>query len=242
MWRKGAATFVTGVLPLRGRAYALIRHLSLKRIRPLGKPAWRVFAAVIAATCLLSACVPPSANVTDRLDLSKLEMDPSRFLTIALRDDIEIKTAVIHTETAATRRTLWYVLEYIEQENRKGFAPDRESEYTNLFFVNQVQRAAEGGASVRRRYLIVDSWRYYPAQRVKTCHQWTIQEDDPSTAVTRASFQFLVEDFNNVLLEERVVSLDPQAVERLGDFYQRVKGFLSRRVKDLPVEMAHRID
>jgi hypothetical protein len=169
-------------------------------------------------------------------------MDPSRFVRIALRDDVEIKTAVIRAETAATRRTLWYVLEYIEQENRKGFAPERESEYTNLFFVNQVERTAEDRTMVRRRYLVVDLWRYYPVQGIKTCHQWTIGEDDLPSGPTRAHFQFLVEDFDNAFLEERIVSLDPLTLKRLGDFYLEVKGFLSQRVKDLPVEMAHRTE
>jgi hypothetical protein len=242
MWRKGNATIVTGASERLGPACALARRLSPLGIRATGGRAWCAFAVAVVAMCGLASCLAPSASVMHRPDLSRLEMDPSRFRVIALRDDLEIKTAVIHAEKGAKPRTLWHVLEYVEHENRRGFVPDRESEYTNLFLVNEVERTDEQGAIVRRRYLVVDLWRYYPAQGIKTCHQWTIREDDLPSARTHASFQFLVEDFDNVFLEERVVSLDPLALERLGDFYQKVKAFLSQRVKGLPVDTAHHIE
>jgi hypothetical protein len=173
-------------------------------------------------------------------DLSQLDIDPSKFAKIALRDDVQIKAALISAGKAAPSRTRWYALEYLEHENRKGFVPDGESEYANLFLVSRVDRSGEDSKIVTDRYLVVDLWHYYPTRGIKTCHQWTIWEDDPESAPTRASFQFLVEDFNNVVLGERQVPLDLPTLAHLGEFYLKVRRFFAKRVKGLLFVLTHR--
>jgi hypothetical protein len=106
--------------------------------------------------------------------------------------------------------------------------------------VSQVVQSREGDGTVKDRYLVVDLWHYYPARGIKTCHQWTIWEDDPKTAPTRAAFHLLVEDFNNRFLGERQVSLDPPTLKHLGGFYLKAKNFLAKRVKELPFVLTHR--
>ena len=166
-----------------------------------------------------------------------LEVDPSKFATIALRDDVEVKLTIIQTERAVTPRTRVYVLEYVEQENRKGFMPATESEYANLFLVRPAEQSGTAGGIGPGRYLVVDLWHYYPTQGIKTCHQWTIWEDDPTAVRTRARLQFLVEDSNNVVLDARDVPLDPPTVKRLGAFYRQIKSVFAQRVHGLPIAL-----
>jgi hypothetical protein len=94
---------------------------------------------------------------------------------------------------------------------------------------------------VKGRYLVVESWHYYLARGIKTCHQWVIWENDPQAASSRASFHLLVEDFNNVLLGERRALLDAQTLKRLEDFYLEVKPLLVERAKRLPADSTDRV-
>ncbi len=193
-------------------------------------------AGCLAILCLLVSCAS-YASMPDMADVSKLEMDPQKFMGITPREDIEIGTAVIRGAAAAMSRTRWVVLQYVEQENKKGFIPERESQYANLFLVREVEGGDGDAGDIRDRYLVVDLWHYYPRDGIKTCHEWKIWEDDVNSRPTRASFRLLVEDFNNVFLGERHASLETQTIERLGDFYLKVKGFFARRVKDRRVAM-----
>jgi hypothetical protein len=186
-----------------------------------------------AILCFLAACArSPSMPVPD---LSALLIDPQSFTRITLRDDVEIATATVRAG-AAQPGARWVVVQYVEQENRKGFAPPRESEYANLYLVGEVAGAREEGGTPRERYLVVELWHYYPARGIKTCHQWIIWEDEEQSRPTRASFRFLIEDFGNVFLGEREVRLDAPTLERLGDFYVQVKRALMRRAKDLRLQ------
>ncbi len=203
-------------------------------MRSWGRSLRRSLGAALVAVSLLASVFPTSAGMKPTPDLSQLEVDPSKFTKIGLRDDIAIKVAVISAGRAASPRTRWYSLEYVEHENRKGFVPEGESEYVNLFLVSQVEQSRAGESIVKDRYLVVDLWHYYPAQAIKTCHQWTIWEDDPKSAPTRASFQLVAEDFNNGFLGERRAPLDSPTLRQLGDFYVKAKGFLAKRVKGLP--------
>ena len=205
-----------------------------------GHRAWSPFAVALAAACLLVSCLPSSAGVIHTPDLSKLEMDPSKFLKITPREEVQVRTAEIQARRGAPR-TRWYVVEYREHDNRKGFVPDREAEYANLFLVSEVENAGQARVNVKARYLIVELWRYYLTQGVKTCHQWTIWEDDPQAALSRASFRLLVEDFNNVFLGERRAPLDLRTLKHLGDYYLEVRRFLMGRIKGLPGDLAQRI-
>ena len=197
----------------------------------------RRYGSALTTTCLLVSCLGVAACVLGPRTFAHLEVDPSKFATIALRDDVEVKLTIIQTERAVTPRTRVYVLEYVEQENRKGFIPATESEYANLFLVRPAERSGTAGGIGRGRYLVVDLWHYYPAQGIKTCHQWTIWEDDPTAVRTRARLQFLVEDSNNVVLDARDVPLDPPTVKRLGAFYRRIKSVFAQRVHGLPIAL-----
>jgi len=196
-------------------------------------------ALALAVACLLVACFP-SAGVVRKPDLSKLEMGPSKFLKIAPRDDVQIRTGEIQAGRGAPR-TRWYVVGYREHDNRKGFIPDQETEYANLFLVSEVERAGEAGLNVKGRYLVVELWHYYLTRGIKTCHQWIIWEDDPRAVPSRASFQLLAEDFNNVFLEERRAPLDPQTLKHVGDYYLEMRRFLVERAKDLSADLAPHI-
>lgn len=188
---------------------------------------------------LLASCLAPSANVALAPDLADLKMDPLKFRTIVLRERVEVKTSALGAATTAMARTRWYVLEYQERENRKGFVPDREAEYANLFLVSRVERVAADREVVRNRHLVVDVWHYYPSRGIKTCHQWTVWEDDPQAHPTRASFQFLIEDFDNVFLGERSTPLDAHAITQLGEFYVTAKRLLLERAKGVRGDVAH---
>jgi len=200
-----------------------------------GRPLVSCAGMAVVVLWVLTSCASPSI-VTRMPDVSNLNVDPQKFLTIVLRDDIEIETAVIRASAAAMSRSRWLVLQYVEQENRKGFVPDRESEYANLFLVREVQAGGGHGGAVRDRYLVVDLWHYYPRDGIKTCHEWTVWEDDGESVPARASFRLLVEDFNNVFLGEQHASLDPRTVELLGGFFLKAKGFFARRAKDLRID------
>ena len=204
-----------------------------------GHGVWRSSTLALAAACLLAACLP-STGVARKPDLSKLEMDPSKFLKIALRDDVQVRTAEIQAGRGVPR-TRWYVVGYSEHDNRKGFVPDRESEYANLFLVSEVERSGEAGVNVKGRYLVVELWHYYLTRGIKTCHQWIIWEDDPRAVPSRASFQLLAEDFNNVFLEERRAPLDPQTLKHLGDYYLEMRRFLVGKAKGLSADLAWQI-
>jgi hypothetical protein len=188
----------------------------------------------LAIVCLLGACAGPS-GVARAPDWSTLEIDPQRFTRIVLRDGVPIETAAIRAG-AARPDTRWVVVQYVEQENRKGFVPPREAEYANLYLVGEVERAGKESGTLRDRYLVVELWHYYPARGIKTCHQWIIWEDEGQSRPTRASFRFLVEDFGNVFLGEREVQMDAPTLERLGDFTVQVKRALMRRAKDLRLQ------
>ncbi len=202
-----------------------------RRALPPAWACWPPLAIAVAAACLLASCLPFSAGALSTSDLSTLEMDPSKFMRIAPRDDVPVGTAEIRAGAAAAR-TRWYVLEYREHDNRKGFVPAGESEYVNLFLVSEVERGGEPAGVVRSRYLVAEIWRYYPAHGAKTCHQWTIWEDDPRSVPTRAAFRLLVESLDNVLLQDRRAPLDPPTLQRLGDFYVKMQRFLARRVQE----------
>ncbi len=188
---------------------------------------------VLFATALAS-CAHHSITPAPTPDISSLEMNPSKFVAITLRTDVEVKVTVIDTATAARTHARAYVLEYQEQENRKGFIPERDAEYVNLFLVRQANGTSVGRDGAQNRYLVVDLWRYYPERGIKTCHQWTIWEGDPERRPTRASFRFLVEDLNNVVLDERSVSLHAHTLALLGDFYVKTKRFLANKVRARP--------
>jgi hypothetical protein len=168
-------------------------------------------------------------------------MNPLKFEMIALRTDVEVKATALGAAPAATARARWYVLEYQEHENLKGFIPEREAEHVNLFLVSQVEHVGADRDVVRDRYLVVDLWHYDPARGIKTCHQWTIWEDDPGERPTRAAFRFLIEDFNNVFLEERSAPVDSRAVVQLGDFYLKTKRLLLDKVRKSPGDIAHHL-
>jgi hypothetical protein len=190
-----------------------------------------------AAMCALVSFLGASACVLGPCQFCHLEVDPAKYDTIELRDSVEIKLTVIRTDTTAAPRPRVYVLAYVEQENRKGFMPDTESEYANLFLVRPEDRRGDAGAVQRSRYLVVDLWHYYPTQGIKTCHQWTIWEDDPPAAPTRATLHFLVEDSNNLVLDARDVPLEPRTLEHLGAFYLRIKGVFAQRVHAVPIKL-----
>ncbi len=192
---------------------------------------WSRVGIPLLAQCLLVSCASP-AGVMGALDVSKLDMDPQKFMTIELRNDIEIRTAVIRSAATAMSRTRWLALQYVEQENRKGFVPDHESEYANLFLVRKVEGGEGDAGTIRERYLVIDLWHYYPREGIKTCHEWMVWEDDLNSKPTRGSFRLLLEDFNNVFLGERHAPLDARTVDLLGDFYLKVKGFFAQKVKD----------
>ena len=198
-------------------------------------------AVALVAACFLASCHHPPAKVTRAPDLSQLEMDPSKFTRLALRGDVEIKMEEVQAGRRAAPRTRWYVVGYREHENRKGFVPDRESEYTNLFLVSEVEWTGDHSGTVKGRYLVVESWHYYLAQGIKTCHQWVIRESNPQTAPSRASFHLLVEDFNNVFLGERHAPLDAHTLKRLEDFYLEVKPFLVEKAKHLSADSTDRV-
>jgi hypothetical protein len=168
-------------------------------------------------------------------------MDPSKFTRLVLRDDVEVTTEEVQAGRGAAPRTRWYVVGYREHENRKGFVPGRESEFTNLFLVSEVEWTGEHGGSVKGRYLVVESWHYYLAQGIKTCHQWIIWESDPQSGPARASFHLLVEDFNNVFLGERRAPLDSQTLKRLEDYYLQVSPLLVERARRLPADSTDRV-
>ncbi len=196
----------------------------------------RRYGNALAATGLLVSCLVASACVLGPRTFAHLEVDPAKFATIALREDVEVTLTVLQTAGAATPRTRVYVLAYVERENRKGFMPDTEAEYANLFLVRPAEGSGTAGLIGRGRYLVVDRWHYYPTQGLKTCHQWTIWEGDPRAARTRATLQFLVEDANNRVLDARDLPLDPLTVDRLGAFYRRIQGVLAQRVRGLPID------
>jgi hypothetical protein len=175
------------------------------------------------------------AGVEQAPDLSTLSIDPQSFTRITLRDGVKIETAVIHSG-AARPGVRWVVVQYVEQENRKGFVPQRESEYANLYLVGEVQGGGADGGVLRDRYLVAELWRYDPGRGIKTCHQWTIWEDETQSGRRRASFRLLVEDFGNVLLGERQIEMDGPTLERLGQFSIETKRSLLRRVKDLGLQ------
>jgi hypothetical protein len=208
--------------------------------RPSGRCGPSVGRAILTAV-VLASCASPFASPVPAPDLPTLDVNPLKFATIVLRPDVEVKTTVLGAAIPATARTHWYVLEYQEQENRKGFVPEREAEYVNLFLVSQVERIGADHDIVRNRYLVVDLWGYSPTRGIKTCHQWTIWEDDPKERPTRATFRFLIEDFNNVFLGERNAPVDARAVAQLGDFYVKTKRLLLERVRGHPGDIAHHL-
>ena len=225
----------------RGRAHAAVLRVPLPGGRCLGERRCASFAVALMAACFLASCHQSSGKVVREPDLSQLEMDPSKFTRLALRDDVEVKTEELQAGRGAAPRTRWYVVGYREHENRKGFVPDRESEYTNLFLVSEVEWTGEHAGTLEGRYLVVESWHYYLDRGIKTCHQWVIWESDPQTASSRASFHLLVEDFNNVLLGERRAPLDAQTVKRLEGFYLEVKPLLVERAKHSPADSTDRV-
>jgi hypothetical protein len=174
-------------------------------------------------------------------DLSTLEMNPLKFATIALRRDVEVKATVLGAAAATTARTHWYVLEHQEHENRKGVFPEREAEFVNVFLVSHVERTGADRGVARNRYLVVDLWHYYPTRGIKTCHEWTIWEDDPEKRPTRVAFRFFIEDFNNVFLEERKAPVDARAVAQLVNFYVETKRLLLEKVRGHPGDIAHHL-
>jgi hypothetical protein len=198
-------------------------------------------ATALVAACLLASCHQSPTKVVREPDISQLELDPSKFTRLTLRDDAEVKTEEIQAGRGAAPRTRWYVVAYREHENRKGFVPDRDSDFTNLFLVSEVEWTGERGGHLKGRYLVVESWHYDLAQGIKTCHQWIIWESDLQTEPARASFQLLVEDFNNVLLGERRAPLDPQTLKRLQEFYLEVKPRLVERARRLPADLIPRV-
>lgn len=225
----------------RGLASAVIPRVSLPGRWWLRERVRASCAVALAAACFLASCHQPSAKATPAPDLSQLEMDPSKFTRLALRDDVEVKTEELQAGRGAAPRTRWYVVGYREHENRKGFVPDRESEYTNLFLVSEVEWTGDHSGTLKGRYLVVESWHYYLARRIKTCHQWVFWESDPQTAPSRASFHLLVEDFNNVFLGERHAPLDAETLKRLEDFYLEVKPLLVEKAKRLPADPTNRV-
>lgn len=186
----------------------------------------------------LGACQVRPPALPAEADLRGVTMDPRRFASIVPQDDIEIRMALIQPADKPASRLLWLALEYIERENTKGFVPDREMEYTNLYLVSQLEQSPDGSRHLRGRYLVAELWHYLPARGIKSCHQWTIWEDDPASPPGRASFRVLVEDFDNLVLGEvSQAPLDPLTLDRLGAFYREVKEFFARRSRDFPVEL-----
>lgn len=196
---------------------------------------------ILLVAFLLASCAPSSTTQVPAPDFSTLEMNPLKFEMISLRSDVEIKATLLDAAPAATARARWYVVEYQEHENRKGFVPERDEEYVNLFLVSEVERVGRDHDVARSRYLVVDLWHYYPSRGIKTCHQWTIWEDKPGERPTRAAFRFLIEDFNNVFLGERSAPMDSRAVAQLGDFFDKTKRTLLEKVRGRPGDIAQHL-
>jgi hypothetical protein len=188
------------------------------------------FALVISAAACLHV-----ETLTSPLDLSTLEMEPAKFLQIAFRDDVAVTVGAIGVAAGGPPNTRWLTLEYVEHENQKGFVPTGDVEFTNLYLVSRVEGLGEGRETLKERYLVINLWHYYPARGVKTCHVWTIWDGALNPARSRASFRLLVEDFNNTFLGERQAALDDPTIDRLTEFYDRARAFLSKGVQTLPL-------
>ncbi len=172
--------------------------------------------------------------LTFPLDLSTLEMDPTKFLQIAFRDDVAVTVGAIRGASGPPS-TRWLALEYVEHENQKGFVPTEDVEFTNLYLVSRVERLGEERETIKERYLVINLWHYYPSRGVKTCHVWTIWDRELNPQRSRASFRLLVEDFNNAFIGERQAQLDDPTIDRLTEFYERARVFLSKGVQSIPL-------
>jgi hypothetical protein len=189
--------------------------------------------AVAPHLLYLFSCATSSKAILAELSPDAWDIDPQRCLSLKLRQDTEIQSEVIRAQDAASARLSWYVVKYVEQENRKGFIPQSAADYVNTFLVNVVETQG-GGIRVTSRYLVVDMWRYLPERGIKTCHQWTLWDDDLDEKPDRVDFQFFIEDFENHFLEEHRRAIDPMTMKKFTGFYHEVVEFFSGRVEGAP--------
>jgi len=170
---------------------------------------------------VLAACATAPGRVSKLHDLPEAEPDPFAFLGITFPAGVAVKASVITSREAGLT---WQVLACAEHENVVGFVPHRDVDYVNLYLVQQASAVGPAGA---RRYLVAELWRYRPAAAVKICHRWVIWQDDMGRPPSRAEYAVLIENFGNLVLDQRIVDIDASVLERLVGFSAAAVEFFS---------------
>ena len=174
---------------------------------------------------LLAALGACSSVPVPREELANWELDPRACLDIRLQSTVPVKASVVESPAALPGRS-WYVLEYVEQPNVKGFVTARPDEFLNVYLVNGVRSRQGGPAASFERYVVIDNWSTYPQQGLKICRQWTLREDR-SGALVEGTLQLLGLTGGNLLLRESRLSLAHSDLRALASLYKYIREFFT---------------
>jgi hypothetical protein len=189
----------------------------------------------ILLLCVLALCGCASEPVRGPAvpDIPEAEPDPLAFLGTAFPTGVAVTASTITSRAAGMS---WDVLACVEHENVVGFIPEHDVDFVNLYLVRQ----SSVGDPTREppRYLVVDLWRYRPAAGVKICHRWVTWQAEPPLPPSRADYAVLIEDFDNRVIGERIVGIEPDVLDELARFYADAVEFFTDHPPENPDEAA----
>ena len=170
--------------------------------------------SIAIVSCIAFSCTTIQPSQRKQVDLGSLPIDPLECIGLSLRNDIHVKTEIIHEPSIMFGRYL-IVLRYREGGDEKTYSPGLGLGYNNVSLVSEVAANDERPLVVYRRYCVVEMWKFYPDEERKSCAIWTIEADS-------ASMKVMLEGIDGEFIDERIVSLTKDDVDKLTDFYRQL--------------------
>jgi hypothetical protein len=184
---------------------------------------------IAVASSFAFSCATAQPAQRPHVELENLAVDPVECIGLSLRDDVHIGIEIIHEPSIMPGRYL-IVLRYREGGNEKAYSPNLGLGYNNVSLVSEVAANDEKPLIVYRRYCVVEMWKFYPDEDMKSCTIWSIE-------VRSANMKVMLEGINGEFLGERIISLSKDSVDKLTSFYKQLTQEMLDRLEG-PVQVA----
>ena len=129
---------------------------------------------IAVASCAGFSCTTVQPVERKRVDLESILIDPVECIGLSLRNDVRVTTEIIHEPSIMLGRYL-LVLRYREGGNEKAYSPSLGLGYNNVSLVSEVAANDEKPLIIYRRYCVVEMWKFYPDEEMKSCSIWNIE-------------------------------------------------------------------
>jgi hypothetical protein len=199
-----------------------------RRIRVATQKLPMTIAIVLISSFALS-CTTVQQSQKQKIYLANIPIDSLECIGLSLRMDVHVKAEIIHEPSIMYGRYL-IVLRYREGGDERAYTADLKAGYNNVSLVSEVAANDEKPLIIYRRYCVVEMWKFYPDEEMKSCSIWTIE-------AASASMKVMLERIDGEFIDERIVHLTKEDVDVLKDFYKHLTQEILDRLEG-PVPIA----